>query len=201
MEGGSLFFSVQTTCSLLGTFRTHDYYSSSPTQSWLANEVEDVASGVMSLSECPHYTLTNGMRTGCCLQSKAQESILMLFNATLNGGLVKNTFQEKPVLGGDVVTHLKCLFCRYLTRVTLSHLSEKRRAVACLFIIGFAPCRNQEVMFSNVSQPRDFLSDFHNNKSDRLFSLNFLEKEEEECQISVVTDQQQQPYTTHLNVL
>ncbi|XP_037116275.1 uncharacterized protein LOC119128168 isoform X2 [Syngnathus acus] len=272
MEGGSLFFSVQTTCILLGTFRTHYYYSSSPTQSWLANEVEDVASGVMSLSECPHYTLTNGMRTGCCLQSKAQESILMLFNATLNGGLVKNTFQEKPVrvtphplnwsvskvpgyfnvswtppdvLGLPqwkfVINYTECdkektqmvqgvtwlllgrvSHCQY--RMTLRACSPRGDSewseikyfeadhdadailYAAIVIIpllcaGLASLacvcfrRNREVMFGNVPQPRDFLSDIHNNKSDRLFSLNFLEKEEEECQISVVTD------TTHLNVL
>ncbi|KAM9834654.1 interleukin-13 receptor subunit alpha-1 [Syngnathus typhle] len=304
MEGGSLFFSVQTTCNhtnsepsflnvtypeLVSNVRCSIISSALTRCSWvplgsprdlafyyqLANEVEDVASAVMSLSECPHYTLTNGMRTGCCLKSKAQESILMLFNATLNGGLVKNTFQEKPVLVTPhplnwsvskvpgyfnvswtppdvfglpqwkfVINYTECdkektqmvqevtwlllgrvSHCQY--RMTLRACSPRGDSewseikyfeadhdadavlYAAIVIIpllcaGLASLacvcfrRNREVMFSNVPQPRDFLSDIHNNKSDRLFSFNFLEKEEEECQISVVTEQQQQP---HLNVL
>lgn len=71
------------------------------------NEVEDVPSGVMSLSECPRYTITEGVRTGCHLQSKTYQSIHMLFNATLKEGLVRNTFEKKPVQGGQIVTHLR----------------------------------------------------------------------------------------------
>ncbi|XP_051924105.1 uncharacterized protein LOC127602196 isoform X2 [Hippocampus zosterae] len=126
MEGGSLFFSVQTSCHHADSepiFLNVTYpelvrnvqcsiTSSTLTQcSWvllgsppdfafyylLVNEVDDVPSGVMSLSECPRYTVTEGVRTGCHLQSKTYESIHILFNATLKKGLVRNTFEKKPV--------------------------------------------------------------------------------------------------------
>ncbi|XP_026149425.1 interleukin-13 receptor subunit alpha-1 [Mastacembelus armatus] len=46
------------------------------------------------LEECPSYSFTEDMRTGCNLQVKYAEEIFISFNATLKNSSVKNTFKK-----------------------------------------------------------------------------------------------------------
>ncbi|XP_077445054.1 interleukin-13 receptor subunit alpha-1 isoform X2 [Stigmatopora argus] len=126
MEGGSIFFSVQTTCNqnqsqpvylnvtypeLVSNVQC-DIVSSTLTRcTWvplrlipdlsflyrLVDELGDSSPEGVSLSECPQYLQTRGVRTGCRLRSRTRESVTMLFNGTVNGSLVRNTFQIKVV--------------------------------------------------------------------------------------------------------
>nr|XP_057923123.1 uncharacterized protein LOC131125515 [Doryrhamphus excisus] len=124
MEGGSLFISVHTVCkdqhsqpavlnvtypelvsdvqcSIISSMLTQCSWrplGPPPSLSFyygLVDELEDTASS--ELQECPLYTHTEGLRTGCHLQSTAIQSIYMLFNTTLNETLVRNTFKVMPV--------------------------------------------------------------------------------------------------------
>ncbi|XP_077399657.1 uncharacterized protein LOC144034627 isoform X2 [Vanacampus margaritifer] len=305
MEGGSLIFSVQTTCNHTNSDPTYlnvtypelvsnvqcGIISSVLTRcSWvplssppdfafyyrLDNEVEDVPSG--ALSECSRYTLTEGVRTGCHLQSKAHESIHMLFNATLNDDLVRNTFKENLVLvtphalkwnaskvagkfnlswsppdvlrlplWNFIINYTECDYekvkrvqgktwelmdrvphCQYC--MTLKANSDRgdtewsdvkcfeadQDANVMLYaaiiipllcaVLAFLMCvccrRNQEHIFNSGPKPRDLISDICNNNNNNMNEkLYNVEKEEVECQISVVTEKQQQTYATRLSHL
>ncbi|XP_077597847.1 interleukin-13 receptor subunit alpha-1 [Stigmatopora nigra] len=126
MEGGSIFFSVQTTCNqnqsqpvylnvtypeLVNNVQC-DIISSTLTRcTWaplrlipdlsffyrLVDELDDSAPEGVSLSECPRYLMTRGVRTGCRLTSRACQSVTVLFNGTVDGSPVRNTFQKKVV--------------------------------------------------------------------------------------------------------
>lgn len=47
---------------------------------------------VSGVEECPLYTYTDGLRTGCYLPVSIQHSIKVLFKTTLNNKTVRNTF-------------------------------------------------------------------------------------------------------------
>lgn len=47
---------------------------------------------VIGIEECPSYTYTDGLRTGCYLPVNTQHIISVLFNTTLNNKTVRNTF-------------------------------------------------------------------------------------------------------------
>ncbi|XP_063321887.1 interleukin-13 receptor subunit alpha-1 [Pelmatolapia mariae] len=55
------------------------------------DEWNDIVSGI---EECPSYTYTDGLRTGCYLPVSIQHSIWVLFNTTLNNKTVRNTFPK-----------------------------------------------------------------------------------------------------------
>ncbi|XP_057710341.1 interleukin-13 receptor subunit alpha-1 isoform X2 [Corythoichthys intestinalis] len=294
MEGGSIFFSVQTTCnqklsepaylnvtypelvsvvqcSIITSTLTQCTWASlrfPPDLAfyyWLVNELDD--SDDASLSECPEYMLTEGERTGCRLKSKTDQSITMLFNATVKGSLVRNTFKkkvvevtpyplswnvsevagkfnlswippdvlrlkdwsfiinftecdtvkEKKVKGATWTLMNRVSHCQYQLTIKaqsirgetgwsdVKHFGAEKNPNVLLYATIFIPLlcvglvtlicyyfrRNKEDIFIKVPEPRDLLSDIcNNNNKSELYNFNFPEKEEEECQISVVTDQQ-----------
>ncbi|XP_006802668.1 interleukin-13 receptor subunit alpha-1 isoform X2 [Neolamprologus brichardi] len=49
---------------------------------------------VSGIEECPSYTYTDGLRTGCYLPVSIQHSLSVLFNTTLNNKTVRNTFSK-----------------------------------------------------------------------------------------------------------
>ncbi|XP_054608722.1 interleukin-13 receptor subunit alpha-1 isoform X2 [Dunckerocampus dactyliophorus] len=300
MEGGSLFVSVHSVCKdqhsqpavlnvtypelvsdvqcgiISSTLTQCSWRPLSPPPSLsfyygLVDELEDMASFDVKLRECPLYTHTDSLRTGCHLRSTAIQSIYVLFNTTLNDTLVRNTFKIKPVpvtprplnwsiseVGGKfilswvppdvlhlsrwtfIINYTECderkiievlgKTSKLIHRVShcCYHMSLKARSldgetgwsdakyfaaakdanarlyaaiIIPLLLVGLTllTCvccsRNKEHIFTKVPQPRDLLSDIYNNKTkSAVCNLHFPEKEEENCKITLVTDQQQEQF-------
>lgn len=57
----------------------------------------------IQIQECSSYTHTDGVRTGCDVQTKAPQSMLIMFNGTRNNTLVeRNTYSDTLLKGGMV---------------------------------------------------------------------------------------------------
>uniref|UniRef100_A0AAX7TVS6 Fibronectin type-III domain-containing protein n=1 Tax=Astatotilapia calliptera TaxID=8154 RepID=A0AAX7TVS6_ASTCA len=58
------------------------------------DEWDEIVSGI---EECPSYTYTDDLRTGCYLPVSTQHIISVLFNTTLNNKTVRNTFLKRLI--------------------------------------------------------------------------------------------------------
>ncbi|MED6260687.1 hypothetical protein ATANTOWER_026279 [Ataeniobius toweri] len=123
MQGGFLQFSLTTVCDVNRSepavleirypelVKMLDCYSYTATQThcswsptsnatdlrffyWLGTHYSD-ETPTKKLQECSSYTYTGDVKTGCNLQATQKTFIEMLFNATLNNTLVRNTFRHE----------------------------------------------------------------------------------------------------------
>ncbi|XP_054914421.1 interleukin-13 receptor subunit alpha-1 [Poeciliopsis prolifica] len=125
MEGGLLSYSLETVChgnrsepavlniSNPDLVKSPDFYittakrghcSWSPVRTtpelrffYLLNDQNSEEPSTEILQECSSYTYTDGVKSGCDLNATTEMSIMMLFNATVNNKVVRNTFNRKKL--------------------------------------------------------------------------------------------------------
>ncbi|XP_022608026.1 uncharacterized protein LOC111226971 [Seriola dumerili] len=93
------------------------------------------------LRECPSYSSTEGVRTGCKLQAKVTQNIHIFFNGTVNNTVYRNTFTKDlwddvrpPPLNWTVIKHRDKFIISWIPPDT-GNLTWK-------FLINYTECVN-----------------------------------------------------------